>query len=374
MTAGGGAPAFFVDGSVGGRGGEQLRAMSMGDWHGPAPNTVWGIARGMEVHDVAETNPQAHLAALTRSIAHAAASPGPTGGGGGVAGEPSPLAAGDAGDAGAAGAAGATLGSRSASASSTGAAAMVKAGSLAVYGGAAVAAEMAMRLAATICYVCGSGDNDEMLLMCENDAAGCTRAAHTYCVGLDAVPEGEWFCGKCAAEKGQEVPGAGAATTAAATTAAASDVPGATTTEDASPLGAPSTVAAAGVAGGPVGKSATSHGVPASSKSQPSSPSSSPSLPLAKEGSGRTSPGQDKEEDQASERDEEKDGDENDDDDDDDNEEEEQDEDDDDDDDDEAEHQAWRPALVTSSSCLLLHLYTLDRALRYDNIPEQKQP
>jgi len=44
------------------------------------------------------------------------------------------------------------------------------------------------------CGVCGQGDNEAVLLICDGDCGG---AAHTHCVGLDHVPEGEWFCGVC---------------------------------------------------------------------------------------------------------------------------------------------------------------------------------
>ena len=27
--------------------------------------------------------------------------------------------------------------------------------------------------------------------------AGCDQAYHTYCVGLDAIPEGTWYCPEC---------------------------------------------------------------------------------------------------------------------------------------------------------------------------------
>jgi len=46
----------------------------------------------------------------------------------------------------------------------------------------------------TICTVCSSSSDDELLLLCEL----CDSAAHTYCVGLGTtVPEGDWFCKDC---------------------------------------------------------------------------------------------------------------------------------------------------------------------------------
>ena len=46
----------------------------------------------------------------------------------------------------------------------------------------------------TCCGVCGRGDREDVLLLCDGDCGG---AAHTFCVGLDAVPRGEWRCTLC---------------------------------------------------------------------------------------------------------------------------------------------------------------------------------
>lgn len=43
------------------------------------------------------------------------------------------------------------------------------------------------------CPICGDDDNEELLLLCD----GCDVASHTYCVGLDEVPSGLWFCCHC---------------------------------------------------------------------------------------------------------------------------------------------------------------------------------
>lgn len=43
------------------------------------------------------------------------------------------------------------------------------------------------------CPICGDADNEEILLLCD----GCDAAWHTYCVGLDAVPTGSWYCEQC---------------------------------------------------------------------------------------------------------------------------------------------------------------------------------
>ncbi|KAI9809419.1 MAG: hypothetical protein M1827_006855 [Pycnora praestabilis] len=43
------------------------------------------------------------------------------------------------------------------------------------------------------CPICGEDDNEDVLLLCD----GCEVASHTYCVGLDSVPRGHWFCEIC---------------------------------------------------------------------------------------------------------------------------------------------------------------------------------
>ncbi|KAL4858297.1 PHD and RING finger domain-containing protein [Chlorella vulgaris] len=48
------------------------------------------------------------------------------------------------------------------------------------------------------CMVCGGGENDDLLLLCD----GCDRACHTYCAGLAGIPEGEWFCEVCVLSRG----------------------------------------------------------------------------------------------------------------------------------------------------------------------------
>jgi hypothetical protein len=47
------------------------------------------------------------------------------------------------------------------------------------------------------CEVCSSGDDGDLMLMCDSD--GCGRAYHTYCITppLAHVPEGDWFCPTC---------------------------------------------------------------------------------------------------------------------------------------------------------------------------------
>ena len=57
------------------------------------------------------------------------------------------------------------------------------------------------------CVVCHKDDNEDCLLLCGTDdvdaqVQGCERSHHTYCVGIDEVPEDDWFCSKCAAKRG----------------------------------------------------------------------------------------------------------------------------------------------------------------------------
>ncbi|GAX83622.1 hypothetical protein CEUSTIGMA_g11046.t1 [Chlamydomonas eustigma] len=43
------------------------------------------------------------------------------------------------------------------------------------------------------CAVCQGQQDDHCLLLCD----GCDSGYHTYCVGLDHIPEGEWYCQVC---------------------------------------------------------------------------------------------------------------------------------------------------------------------------------
>ncbi|PWY87041.1 hypothetical protein BO94DRAFT_65716 [Aspergillus sclerotioniger CBS 115572] len=43
------------------------------------------------------------------------------------------------------------------------------------------------------CPICGDADNEELLLLCD----GCDAPSHTYCVGLDSIPPGSWYCARC---------------------------------------------------------------------------------------------------------------------------------------------------------------------------------
>lgn len=44
------------------------------------------------------------------------------------------------------------------------------------------------------CPVCSSSDREDVLLLCD----GCDAAYHTYCIGLDYIPSGNWYCMECA--------------------------------------------------------------------------------------------------------------------------------------------------------------------------------
>ncbi|CAJ2505994.1 Uu.00g001240.m01.CDS01 [Anthostomella pinea] len=43
------------------------------------------------------------------------------------------------------------------------------------------------------CPICGHVGHEEVLILCD----GCDTPYHTYCIGLDSVPRGHWFCMEC---------------------------------------------------------------------------------------------------------------------------------------------------------------------------------
>ncbi len=43
------------------------------------------------------------------------------------------------------------------------------------------------------CPICSRSDHEDLLLLCDS----CDAPYHTYCVGLDSVPRGHWFCMEC---------------------------------------------------------------------------------------------------------------------------------------------------------------------------------
>lgn len=47
------------------------------------------------------------------------------------------------------------------------------------------------------CCVCCSAEDGEVMLLCDK----CDKPAHLGCVGVAAVPEGDWFCPACIASK-----------------------------------------------------------------------------------------------------------------------------------------------------------------------------
>lgn len=63
---------------------------------------------------------------------------------------------------------------------------------------AAVLAEALERIENALCEMCGGGDAEAHILLCDACDAGC----HTWCCAppLRAVPEGDWFCPACDGE------------------------------------------------------------------------------------------------------------------------------------------------------------------------------
>ncbi|CAI7633241.1 unnamed protein product [Penicillium glandicola] len=43
------------------------------------------------------------------------------------------------------------------------------------------------------CTICGQADNEDVLLLCD----GCDSPSHLYCLGLDEIPSGSWYCQQC---------------------------------------------------------------------------------------------------------------------------------------------------------------------------------
>ena len=46
----------------------------------------------------------------------------------------------------------------------------------------------------SFCILCGQSNHPENLMLCDGY---CGTACHAFCLGLDGVPEGNWFCEKC---------------------------------------------------------------------------------------------------------------------------------------------------------------------------------
>ncbi|EMT63918.1 hypothetical protein FOC4_g10010392 [Fusarium odoratissimum] len=43
------------------------------------------------------------------------------------------------------------------------------------------------------CPICNSSEREDVLLLCDS----CDAAYHTHCIGLDAIPDGDWYCMEC---------------------------------------------------------------------------------------------------------------------------------------------------------------------------------
>lgn len=47
------------------------------------------------------------------------------------------------------------------------------------------------------CQICQEDDNEDVLMYCDH----CNKLYHSYCVGLQEVPVGHWFCDNCRAQR-----------------------------------------------------------------------------------------------------------------------------------------------------------------------------
>ncbi|KAJ3194283.1 hypothetical protein HK101_003091, partial [Irineochytrium annulatum] len=46
---------------------------------------------------------------------------------------------------------------------------------------------------ATRCMVCGECDHEDTMLLCDI----CDLGYHLFCIGLETIPQGDWFCNEC---------------------------------------------------------------------------------------------------------------------------------------------------------------------------------
>jgi hypothetical protein len=44
------------------------------------------------------------------------------------------------------------------------------------------------------CPICNSSEREDVLLLCDS----CDAAYHTHCIGLEGIPDGDWYCMECA--------------------------------------------------------------------------------------------------------------------------------------------------------------------------------
>lgn len=47
------------------------------------------------------------------------------------------------------------------------------------------------------CTICGEADNEDVLLLCD----GCDAPSHQYCLELDEIPSGSWYCSQCETQR-----------------------------------------------------------------------------------------------------------------------------------------------------------------------------
>ncbi|KAJ8613810.1 hypothetical protein CTAYLR_004922 [Chrysophaeum taylorii] len=51
------------------------------------------------------------------------------------------------------------------------------------------------------CWICRSSCDADALLLCDGMAGRCWSTAHIHCLGLEKVPDGDWYCESCEARR-----------------------------------------------------------------------------------------------------------------------------------------------------------------------------
>ena len=63
-----------------------------------------------------------------------------------------------------------------------------------------------------VCQICLKMCDEDRLLLCDGQGGRCNAACHSYCVGLDEIPDGDWFCPACESARSESTRRRGTAT------------------------------------------------------------------------------------------------------------------------------------------------------------------